>query len=130
MEIGSPPTSLAMTTALRTRAGPVAQTASPARFGFGGSIFRAPMVPVALALTAGIVFDRHAPVPLPLSLLALAAGLALAVVFLVSGPRGLALVYLCFGVAAAGAALHQGRRASFADDDISEHATAEPRPAV
>jgi hypothetical protein len=74
------------------------------------SVWRAPLVPAALAVTAGIVLDRYAPLPL-------LAGLAAAAVFLAAwcctragGGTGLPLVYLALAGAAFGAAYHHYRR--------------------
>ena len=52
------------------------------------SIWRAPLVPAALAVTAGIVVDRYAAVPVTVSLLVAAVALA-ALVCVRAGPRGL-----------------------------------------
>src|SRR5712692_10574295 len=38
------------------------------------NVLRAPLVPFALAITAGIVLDRYAAIPLPISLLAAVTG--------------------------------------------------------
>ena len=39
-------------------------------------LWRAPLVPVALAATLGVALDRYLSVPVPVSLIAAAAGLA------------------------------------------------------
>jgi competence protein ComEC len=87
----------------------------------------APLVPIAVAATAGIVADRYLGVPLVFSLTA-------AVACLVAwwchrtGPRPmLGLLYLCVGVAAAGAAHHHAARSLYAADDIGAFASAQPR---
>src|SRR4051812_11220170 len=89
------------------------------------SVWRAPLVPVALAVTAGIVADRY------LAVYALAA-LGLSCVGLLAwcvvrrGPAGLfCLLIVCAG---AGAAWHQLRREVYADDDIGNLAPVEPLP--
>src|SRR5262249_9754416 len=69
----------------------------------------APLVPVAFALTGGIVLDRAIGVPLPFSLLS-AAGCVLAwAITLTARQRGLALVYLLGAVAFLGTAYHHVR---------------------
>ena len=79
-----------MTTATASPAAPT--TAQPARAGL--QVWQAPLVPIALASTAGILLDRHVDVPLPISLIAsLASLLAFALHGL--GSRGLpGLLYL------------------------------------
>src|SRR5207253_821909 len=49
-----------------------APASAPGKDELPRSIWRAPLVPVALAVTAGIVLDRYAPLPLLISLLAAA----------------------------------------------------------
>ena len=91
---------------------------------------RVPLPPAALAVTAGIVLDRFACVPLLVSLAAaLAAGVAWGVA-LSSRKRGLPLVYLALVGVAAGAAWHHYRRDVFRPDDIGNDAPAEARPAA
>jgi competence protein ComEC len=94
-----------------------------------GSVWSAPLVPAALAITAGILLDRHASVPLPVSLLA--ATVCILAWFSTRGSlhRGLPLVYLALAGAAFGAAYHHYRRDIVAPDDISYHAKDEPAPA-
>jgi competence protein ComEC len=90
--------------------------------------WRSPLVPVALAATAGIVADRWASLPLLPSLLAAVAG----IVSWALTPRSramLATAYLWGSVAALGAAYHHVHRDLYADDDIGNLATADPRPA-
>ena len=60
--------------------------------GFEESVWRSPLVGVALALTAGIVLDRYLGIPLPFSLLAALAGLV-AWWITRSAASGLPLVY-------------------------------------
>ncbi len=107
---------------------PAVRGAAPGRPAPRASIWHAPLVPLALALTAGIVLDRHAPVPFWVSLLALGVFLIAAAATIAARQTGLALVYLCCGVAAAGAAYYHGRRELVADDDIVYQATDEPWP--
>jgi competence protein ComEC len=92
------------------------------------SIWRAPLVPVALALTAGIVMDRHFDLPIAVSLLAAFAALLALVAASAGRQTGLAVVYLCVMVAALGAAYHQWHRHVFAEDDLGEFVQDDPRP--
>jgi competence protein ComEC len=94
------------------------------------NVWRAPLIPAALAFTAGVVLDRYAPVPLAVSLLAAAAGAAAWLVACLRGRRRSPLFFLALAVAAFGAALHHSRRDVYADDDIGEAAAADPRPAA
>ena len=64
---------------------------------------RAPVVPVAVALTAGILLDRHASLPPVASLIACAASLAAWAACRYGGAVGLARIYLALAVAAFGA---------------------------
>jgi competence protein ComEC len=91
------------------------------------SIWRAPLVPAALALTAGIVLDRHAPVPLAFTLLAAVACLAAWLCTSASRHRGLPLLYLALAGGAFGAAYHHFRH-DLSPDDIAHLATDQPRP--
>jgi competence protein ComEC len=93
------------------------------------SIWRAPLVPLALAGTVGIVLDRHVPISIAWSLLT-AFGFLLAW-FMARSSRqpGLALAFLLCGVAAAGAARHRlYLEGSLAADSISRFAQADPQP--
>jgi hypothetical protein len=94
-----------------------------------GSIWYAPLVPAALALTAGILLDRHLALPLPVSLIAAAVCLAAWFCARASPHRGLPLVYLALAGAAFGAAYHHYRRDTYAADDIYHYAQDEPAPA-
>jgi competence protein ComEC len=92
--------------------------------------WQAPLVPVAVAATAGIVADRCAEIPLPLSLAVVVAGLA-AWAAVGTGPKaGLALLYLLGSIAALGAAYHHWRRQTAGPEDISRFASPQPRPVV
>jgi competence protein ComEC len=91
------------------------------------SIWRAPLVPVALVLTAGIVLDRYFTPPPAVSLIA--AGVCVAAWFCTSlgKPSRLPLVYLGLAGVAFGAAYHHFRR-EIPPDDIANLAAEEPRP--
>src|SRR5262245_33780839 len=91
-------------------------------------VWHAPLVPAALALTAGIVLDRHASIPLGASLLVIAASLAAWTACRVGGKIGLARVYLALAVAAFGAGYAHWRREIYRPDDIGQHASDQPRP--
>ncbi|HLJ95681.1 MAG TPA: ComEC/Rec2 family competence protein [Gemmataceae bacterium] len=88
---------------------------------------RAPLVPIALAVTAGITLDRTLTIPLPFSLLVAAAGILTWAVAFYSGKRGLAVVYLGLSAAALGAGYHHGYRNVYPADDIGEWVTTEAR---
>jgi competence protein ComEC len=92
------------------------------------SVWRAPLVPVALAATAGIVLDRYVGVPLMLSLPAVVAGVvAWLCASLWSRSAALPLVCLGLAVGSAGAARHHLYRDVYPADDIGNYAPAEPR---
>ena len=77
---------------------------------FPGNVWDAPLFPVALAVTAGIVADRYISLPLPLSFVLAVAGLA-AWAFAARPQRNaLPLVYLAVSAAALGAAHHHWQR--------------------
>lgn len=92
------------------------------------SVWRSPLVSAALALTAGVLLDRHFSPPLPLSLIAAAVCLAAWFCARVSPHSGLPLVYLALAGAAFGAAYHHYRRDTYAADDIFRYAKDEPAP--
>jgi competence protein ComEC len=92
------------------------------------SIWRAPLVPAALALSAGILLDRHFSLPLPGSLIAAAVCLAAWFCSRTSSNVGLPLIYLALAGTAFGAAYHHYRRDTFAADDIWQFAKEEPAP--
>jgi competence protein ComEC len=85
-------------------------------------------VPAALAVTAGIVGDRYASIPLAFSLVTMAVGLVAWGASRAGKSTGLPLVYLALTAAALGAAYHHGHREVYAADDIGEYASSELRP--
>src|SRR4029077_13247494 len=93
------------------------------------SIWQAPLVPVTLAATAGIVFDRYHGLPLLVSLLAALVALIAWTVTRLGPNRGLDLVYLGLCSMALGAAYHHAHRNLYRQDDIGCFATAEQVPA-
>lgn len=103
---------------------------SPAsgRTGFRVNVWQAPLVPAALALTAGIVLDRHYAVPAAVSLVAAATALAAWLIARSGRRAGLPLVYLALAVAALGACYHRARQEVFAPDDIGREVAEDPQP--
>jgi competence protein ComEC len=92
------------------------------------SVWQAPLVPVALSVTAGIVADRYFALPVLFSLLTAVGSLIAWLVLRRSSKVGLPLLYLWIAVAGLAAAYHHGYREGFSADDIGRFATAEPRP--
>ena len=91
-------------------------------------IWRVPLVPIALALTLGILLDRHLVIPLFFSFV---AGLASILAWLVNSRGahpGLALGYLWIACAALGAAHHHSARDGVADNDIRYLAAPDAKP--
>jgi competence protein ComEC len=94
------------------------------------SIWRAPLVPVALAATCGIVLDRYFSLPLlPTFLIGLAGLLLFAWLAWTHEPLG-ALACMALTVAAFAATYHHWRRDVYSADDIGNFATADPRPVL
>jgi competence protein ComEC len=91
-------------------------------------VWHAPLVPLALAATAGIVLDRYTGLPLSVSLLAALGGLLTWATLRLDQTRGLPLVFLGLTVAALGAAYHHWQREVYAPDDIGNVARAAPQP--
>jgi competence protein ComEC len=89
---------------------------------------QAPLAPVALAFTLGILADRLFIVPLGWALLLAVGGLAAWVAALAGGKINLGLLYLWAGVAALGAGYHHVYLRVYADDDIGHLATTDARP--
>lgn len=90
------------------------------------SAWRAPLVPAALAVTAGLVVDRYLGVPLAWSLAA--AGLSVAVwMALASTKQWLALAYLALAAGCVGAAYHRAYLDVYPADDIGNVADLQPR---
>lgn len=90
------------------------------------NVWQAPLVPAALAMTAGILFDRYASVPLGFSLLVCAASLVAWAIIRREKPAGLALLYLAVGGAAVGAAYHHWYWNVYPSDDIGNYASETP----
>jgi len=92
------------------------------------SIWRAPLVPAALALSGGALLDRQLSLPLPVSLLAAGAFLAAWSCVQANRHSGLPLVYLALAGVAFGAAYHHYRRDTYAVDDVFHYTKAGPVP--
>lgn len=92
------------------------------------SVWYAPLVPAALALTAGILLDRYAAPPLPASLIAVVACILAWFCTRNSSSRGLPLVYLALAGIAFGCAYHHYRSDTLSPDDISYAVKDEPMP--
>src|SRR5262245_49195678 len=86
-----------------------AVVAAPAQ-SFVGNIWRAPLVPVALAATAGIVADRYIGVPLTVSLIGATVCLVFWAISRTDRLPALRLAYLFGAVAALAAAYHHWHR--------------------
>src|SRR6266851_1834307 len=94
------------------------------------SIWRAPLVPVALAATAGIVLDRYVLIPLPITLVAVLISVLAWTITRLGKQTGLALVYLGIAVAALGAAYHHWHQNIYPPGDIGNFVSTDPRPAL
>ena len=92
-------------------------------------LWRAPLVPVALAATLGVAVDRSAGVPVPIALAAALVGLIAWAIALFGRRSGLAVVYLWLTIAALAAGYHHFRRDWYAADDIGNALTEGPQPA-
>jgi competence protein ComEC len=92
-----------------------------------GNIWRAPLVPVALAFTTGIMLDRLLTVSLLGSLVFSFIMLAAWLINGFGGKPGLSLIYLAIAVAASGAAYHHYRRDCHSTDDIGWRIEDTPR---
>lgn len=106
-----------------------ANVAFPPEPGRADNVWRAPLVPAALAVTAGILADRVAGVPLPVSLVAMLVCLAGWAISRAGRSAGLPIAYLLGALASLGAAYHHEYRDISAADDISRLATERPKPA-
>src|SRR5437763_75768 len=93
------------------------------------TIWQAPLVPAAVALTAGIVVDRYVQVSLALSLVVAAASLIAWMLTGAGRSPTLPLAYLAISLAALGGASHHAHCHLYPASDIGNFATPEPRPA-
>jgi hypothetical protein len=90
--------------------GPIHTSGNTANSNFAGGVWRAPLVPVALATTAGMIADRYASLPFLPTLMILLVALVSGAVGSAFGKRGWPFVLLLLGCVAAGAAWHHYRR--------------------
>src|SRR5947209_8101464 len=96
------------------------------RAGIATDLWHAPLVPVALAVTAGVALDRLLGVPLQISAFAFLGGLA---GWMVAARRSFdrGLPWLWLALAALGALHYRQYRDVYPADDIGPAATEEPR---
>ena len=85
---------------------------------------RAPLVPIALAATAGLAADRYVGTPTESCLVVAAAGMVGWFVLRTRRKGAVALLWLAFAGLAAG--YHHAHRHSFAADDVGEFAKPDP----
>jgi competence protein ComEC len=93
-------------------------------------IWRGPLVPIALAATAGIVLDRELGLALLWTLISAIAFITACLLFTWRNRALPAIVLLWCAVGALGAAYHHWQREVYASDDIGQFAAEEPRPAL
>src|SRR5205823_476550 len=105
----------------------VSAPAPPAHTGL--PIWQAPLVPIAVAVTTGVLLDRWYAVPLFVSLSAAVACLVAFGLHRNERRPLLGLLYLWTGFVALGGAYHHVRREGSAGDDVRHLATEEGRPA-
>jgi competence protein ComEC len=91
-------------------------------------VWSTPLVPVALAMTVGIVADRFCVVPLSASLGVAIACILAWFIFANTAHQWLALFYLWAGVAGLAAAYHHWYRYHVAGNDISHFADYDGQP--
>lgn len=91
-------------------------------------VWSAPLVPVALAMTIGIVADSFWVVPLPASLGAAGLGILAWLIFANTAQKWLALFYLWGSVSGLGAAYHHWHRHHIDATDLSHVAAFAPQP--
>jgi competence protein ComEC len=94
------------------------------------SIWRAPLVPVALAVTAGIVADRLLGIPFLPALAVAALSVAAAAIGAQRRNTPACLLAIVVGSMALAAAYHHWRREVVDSDDIGYFATPDPHPVV
>src|SRR5262245_2855258 len=91
-------------------------------------VWSAPLVPVAMAMTAGIVADRSLIIPWPASLGAAFAFLCPWIIFTGRTRHRFALLYLWVGVAALAAAYHHWHRHADDAGDVRHFAAHDGKP--
>ncbi len=90
-------------------------------------IWRAPLVPIGLALTLGYILDRSFAIPILVSLIVAVAGLTTWAILFVGRQQGTP-VFLWLTCAALAAGYHDWWRDSFPPDDIGYFVSAEQQP--
>jgi competence protein ComEC len=90
------------------------------------NVWRAPLVPLAIAGTIGIVVDRSAPVPMLFSFLVIIASMAAWIGSRLGKQQILGAAYLWLGTAGLGALYHHVHQQVFPRNDIGNYAAAEP----
>jgi competence protein ComEC len=106
----------------------VATTSVPQPSTPAGQFWRAPLVPAALAVTAGIVLDRYVSIPVVVSLGLAAASLVAWGMARLGNNTGLALTYLSLAGVALGATLHHARHDESTANDLGNIAPPDPLP--
>jgi competence protein ComEC len=101
---------------------------SGARPADAASVWQAPLVPVALAVTAGIVLDRYLAIPPLVSLTAAALALVAGVIALLGPRRREHVAFLLLAAAALAGAYHRIRLDVYPADDVGRWAPEEPKP--
>lgn len=91
------------------------------------AIWRAPLVPAAFALTAGIIADRYFRLPLGFTLLIALLGLVAWLFARRASSPATPLTYLAISLAMLGAAYHHIQREVYPADDIGNFAGPMPR---
>ncbi len=99
----------------------VARQSLPDRF--HTTVWQAPLVPAALAVTAGAIADRYVAIPLVFSTVLLTVSLAAWLFARWSSRGGLSLVYLGIACSAAGAGYHHWHRDWYPAREIGNFAT-------
>lgn len=92
------------------------------------AVWQAPLFPVALAVSAGIVADRYWLIPLAASLTLAAVAVVAWLVARSGRHRHLSLIYLAVAAGAVGAGYHHSHREIYAADDIGNFASIDPKP--
>ena len=115
---------------MTTAVAPPAVLATARSAAVGLPVWQAPLVPIAVAASTGILLDRNLQVPLAGGLTAAGARVCWHLRCTASGPRPLlGFLYLWTGCAALSCAYHHWWRASTAPDDVRHMAYEEGRPA-
>jgi competence protein ComEC len=120
-----------MATGVATAAAPATPPTSAApETVWTDGLWRSPLVPVALAVTIGIILDRYFSISFLTGVLVIVV--ALLAWAMAHGARSPSLLLPCLllALAAFGAAYHHWYREMVADDDVGNFATEDPRPVL